>query len=89
MLRETVEAEAILMASEEWNDLAFEVALDLGGVIHVCAPGGCPGYALEESPGSKRRLVFLLGDGGTIPNLGQKSLNYATTRVATSGASSK
>ena len=50
---ETVETKAILMASEEWNDLELEVALDSGAVIHVCSPGHCPGYALEGSPGSK------------------------------------
>ena len=38
-------------------------------------PTDCPGYIVEESPGSKRGQAFLLGDGGTIPNLGQKSLN--------------
>ena len=63
------------MANEEWNDLDFEVALDSGAVIHVCSPTDCPGYVLEESPGSRRGQTFLLGDGGTIPNLGQKSLN--------------
>ena len=72
---ETLETQAILMANEDWNDLEFEVALDSGAVIHVCSPTDCPGYVLEESPGSKRGQAFLQGDGGTIPNLGQKSLN--------------
>ena len=72
---ETVETQAILMANEEWNDLDFEVALDSGAVIHICSPSDCPGYVLEESPGSKRGQVFLPGDGETIPNLGQKSFN--------------
>jgi hypothetical protein len=74
---ETLETQAILMANEDWNDLEFEVALDSGAVIHVCSPTDCPGYVLEESPGSKRGQAFLLGDGGTIPNLGQKSLNLS------------
>ena len=72
---ETLETQAILMANEEWNDLEFEVALDSGAVIHVCSPTDCPGYVLEGSPGGKRGQACLLGDCGTIPNLGQKSLN--------------
>ena len=72
---ETIETQAILMANEDWNDLEFEVALDSGAVIHVCSPTDCSGYILEESLGSKRGQAFLLGDSGTIPNFGQKSLN--------------
>ena len=45
------------------------MALDSGAVIHVCAPNDCPGYALAESPGSRRGQEFLMGDGGTIPTL--------------------
>ena len=66
---------SILMAGEAWNDLEFEVALDSGAVIHVCSPADCPGYLLEESQGSKRGQCFLMGDGGEIPNLGEKKLN--------------
>jgi hypothetical protein len=58
-----------------WQDLEFEVALDSGSVVHVCAPEDCPGYRCEESPGSRRGQEFLVGDGGTIPNLGQSQLN--------------
>ena len=50
---ETVETQAILIANEEWTDLEFEVALDSEAVIHVCSPGDCPGYVLEDSPGSR------------------------------------
>ena len=32
---------------------------------------------MEESAGSKRGQQFLMGDGGEIPNLGQKSLNLS------------
>ena len=66
---------SILVADEAWSDIEFEVALDSGAVIHVCSPDDCPGYVLEESSGSKRGQKFLMGDGGEIPNLGQKSLN--------------
>ena len=52
------------MANEEWNDFEFEVALDSGAVIHVCSPSDCPGYTLEESPGSKRGQFFFLATAG-------------------------
>ena len=60
---------------DDWNDLEFEVAFNSVAVVHVCGPGDCPRCSLEESPGSRRGQEFLMGDGGTIPNLGQKRLN--------------
>ena len=63
--------------SSTWTDLEFEVALDSGSVVHVCAPDDCPGYRCEDSPGSRRGQEFLVGDGGTIPNLGQSQLNLS------------
>ena len=78
----TREKESILTATNEtWEDLEFEVALDSGSVVHVCAPADCPGYLLQESPGSRRGQEFLMGDGGTIANLGQKQLNLADNTV--------
>jgi hypothetical protein len=68
-------AGSLLIADEAWTDIEFEVALDSGAVIHVCSTDDCPGYFLEESGGSKRGQKFLMGDGGEISNLGQKSLN--------------
>ena len=65
----------LLVAEEAWSDIDFEVALDSGAVIHVCSPADTPGYDLEESIGSKHKQKFLMGDGGEIFNLGQKSLN--------------
>ena len=65
----------ILAASDAWEDLEFEVALDSGSVVHVCALDDCPGYLLQESPGSKNGQRFMMGDGGEIANLGQKQLN--------------
>ena len=55
--------------------------LDSGAVVHVCALADCPGYVLEESPGSHRGLEFLMGDGGVIFNLGQKRLNLSDTSI--------
>jgi hypothetical protein len=66
-----------LINNDAWEDLEFEVALDSGSVVHVCAPADCPGYSLEESPGSKRGQEFQMGDGGCIPNLGQMKLNLS------------
>ena len=71
------EPDQILVNSEVWKDLEFEVALDSGSVVHVCSPEDCPGYKLAESPGSRRGQEFLMGDGGTIPNLGQSQLNLS------------
>ena len=65
----------ILAASDALEDLEFEVALDSGSVVHVCALDDCPGYLLQESPGSKNGQRFMMGDGGEIANLGQKQLN--------------
>ena len=70
------EPEQILL-NETWKDIEFEVALDSGSVVHVCAPEDCPGYRCAESPGSRRGQEFLMGDGGTIPNLGQSQLNLS------------
>ena len=71
----TTDPVSILAATDKWEDIEFEVALDSGAVVHVCAPSDVPGYAVQESPGSRRGQQFLMGDGGTIDNLGQSSLN--------------
>ena len=73
------EQDAILTNTDaEWEDLEFEVALDSGSVVHVCSLEDCPGYKLAESPGSRRKQEFLMGDGGTIANLGEKALNLSS-----------
>ena len=73
----TVSGPQEILATTAWEDIEFEVALDSGSVVHVCAPADIPGYRVEESPGSKRGQDFLMGDGGTIPNLGQSQLNLS------------
>ena len=67
----------ILAATSAWEDLEFEVALDSGSVVHVCAPDDIPGYMVQASAGSRRGQEFLMGDGGTIPNLGESCLNLS------------
>ena len=58
------EKDAILTNTDAgWEDLEFEVALDSGSVVHVCSLDDCPGYQLAESPGSRRKQEFLMGDG--------------------------
>jgi hypothetical protein len=76
-LFEAREKDPVFRAGDAWTHPEFEVALDLGAVVHVCSPQDCPGYVLEESAGSRRGHEFLTGDGGTIPNVGQKSLNLS------------
>ena len=71
----------VLTAGDAWQDIEFEVALDSGAVVHVCSLEDCPGYMLQDSPGSKAGQKFLMGDGGTIPNLGQKALNLTDEKV--------
>ena len=60
---------------EEWVDLEFEVALDTGSIVHICAEEDTPGYPIQQSDGSRRKQNFVVGDGGTLPNLGKKTLN--------------
>ena len=75
-LFEVREKDDVFLAGDAWADLEFDVALGSGAVVHVCSPEDCPVYVQEESAGSCRGQEFL-GDGGTIPNLGQKSLNLS------------
>ena len=58
-----------LAATEEYPEVEFEVALDSGAVVHVCANADTLGYVLEESPGSRRGQQFLMGDGGKLGNI--------------------
>ena len=71
------DGEILVAGDEQWQDVEFEVALDSGSVVHVCANEDAPGYNLDESLGSKRGQNFLMGDGGKVPNQGQKALNLS------------
>ena len=57
-----IQEKELLYNIDDWNDLEFDVALDSGAVVHVCGPGDCPGYSLDESLGSRRGQEFLMGD---------------------------
>ena len=43
----------LLVSNAEWADIEFEVALDSGGIDHVCYSGDVPGHVTEASPGIK------------------------------------
>ena len=78
----TVSATAeILVANDAWKDMEFEVALDSGSVVHVCSVDDISGYRVVESPGSRNGQEFQMGDGGTIPNLGQSQLNLSDESI--------
>ena len=40
-------AEVLSFGEKEWVDLEFEVALDTGSIVHICAEEDTPGYTLE------------------------------------------
>ena len=75
------ETAEILVNADAWKDLEFEVALDSGSVVHVCSVDDIGGYRVAESPGSRRGQEFQMGDGGTIPNLGQSQLNLSDESI--------
>ena len=72
-----------VFSAENWVDIEFEVALDSGSQDHVCDEQDCPGYVTEVSPGSSRGQCFIVGDGGKLPNQGQRQLNMQPMGDAT------
>ena len=68
----------ILNMNDHWEDLEFEVALDSGLIVHIASEMDTPGYHLRESEGSRRKQNFVVGDGGELPNLGEKCLRLET-----------
>ena len=42
----------VLLTSDAWKDIEFEVAPGFGSVVHVCAPDDCPGYMPQDSLGA-------------------------------------
>jgi hypothetical protein len=74
-----VGADGPILAAEEqqWRDIEFEVALDSGSVVHVAAEGDTPMYVLDNSASARECANFIVGDGGTMENKGQKRLNLS------------
>ena len=67
----------VLVNEASWQDLEIEVALDSGSVCHVISEADTPCYALDDSPSARQCREFVVGDGGTMKNFGQKRLNLS------------
>ena len=70
-------ASEVLVHEAAWKDLEVEVALDSGSVCHVISEVDTPCYALDASPSARTCQEFIVGDGGTMKNFGQKKLNLS------------
>ena len=72
---------------ENFVETEIELTLDSGCCEHVIDLADAPGYdnALEQSPGSKRRQHFVVGNGQRVPNDGQVHLNMETFDKAPMG----
>ena len=57
------------------------MALDSGSVVHVASEGDTPCYTLDSSAKARPCAEFIVGDGGTMPNLGQKTLNLSCDKA--------
>ena len=64
----------MLAAADEWQDLDFEVTLESGCVEHVCDRADIACYPVEPSQAPRAGLGFVVGNGNTIPNQGQSTL---------------
>ena len=71
-----VELEDELMNISEWRDVYVGVAIDSGACRHVMAAEDAPGYAVQDSPGSRRGQNFIGGNGERVPKEGQISVNF-------------
>ena len=68
----------VLANETAWRDVEIEIALDSGSVCHVISEGDTPCYALDDSPAARQCREFVVGDGGTMKNFGQKKLNLSS-----------
>ena len=73
----------------EWEDISIDVTLDNGACRSVMPRQDALGDPARDSYGSRRGQNVVVGDGGSIPNEGQVSLNLeadigggATERLA-------
>ena len=58
-----------------YDFVMVEGVLDSGSCDHVMNPEDAPGYAVEESAGSRRKQEYSGAGGEKIPNQGQMNLN--------------
>jgi hypothetical protein len=71
----TIEEPDHILPVEPWREVDVEVTLDSGACDHVMDAEDAPGYLVSESPGSRRGQRFTVGNGQSVPNEGQLSLN--------------
>ena len=74
----TDDGENELMPITDWQDVEIEITLDSGCCEHVMDMAEAPGYVVTESPGSRRKQNFVVGNGQKVPNEGQFNLNLQT-----------
>ena len=72
-----MECENDLFPMASWVDSHIEITLDSGCCEHVMDIDSAPGYCnfITQSPGSKRKQHFVVGNGQRVPNEGQVRLN--------------
>ena len=70
-------ASVFVTEEEQWREIDIEVALDSGSVCHVASMADTPCYTLDGSAKARPCAEFIVGDGGAVPNLGQKTLNLS------------
>ncbi len=76
------EEEAVNNVSGEPEFLFIEICLDSGAGDHVLSRLDIPGFAVEESPGSKAGRNFVAAGGKRIRNEGQARLHFRGDRGA-------
>lgn len=57
--------------------IKIESDMDSGCVQSVAPPSICPEIPIEDSAGSKMGQKYMVADGSTVPNLGQKTIQGA------------
>ena len=65
------------ISDKEFIEKDLEIALDSGAVSHACSDEHTSGYELQSTPASRAGANFVVGDGATIPNQGQKQINIS------------
>ena len=69
---------AVLAVEAKWTDIEIEVALGSGSVVHIASEADTPAYVFDSSPSAKPCEEFVVGDGETMRNVGQETLNLSS-----------
>ena len=67
--------DVLIGGHSEWQDYDIQMTLDSGCCRHVLPADAAAGYEVADSPLSRRGAGFVVGNGASIPNEGQVSLN--------------